>query len=71
MTRREELLEEKIAMQEEYKLIRNAIKSVTTHNGMQNLQLEINKLDTRLTLIDKELELVQLEENFLKENTEK
>lgn len=67
MTRREELLEEKIAMQEEYKLIRNAIKSVTTHNGMQNLQLEINKLDTRLTLIDKELELVQLEENFLKE----
>lgn len=67
MTRRNELLEEKIAMQEEYKLIRNAIKSVTTHNGMQNLQLEINKLDTRLTLIDKELELVQLEENFLKE----
>lgn len=67
MTRRKELLEEKIAMQEEYKLIRNAIKSVTTHNGMQNLQLEINKLDTRLTLIDKELELVQLEENFLKE----
>lgn len=64
---REELIREKIAIKEELQSLRNAIKSVATQNGMQNIQLEISKVNTRLSLIDKELELVQLEENFVKE----
>lgn len=64
---REELIREKIAIKKELQALRNAIKSVSTQNGMQNIQLEISKVNTRLSLIDKELELVQLEESFVKE----
>ena len=64
---KEELIREKIAIKEELRALRNAIKSVSTQNGMQNIQLEISKVSTRLSLIDKELELVQLEESFVKE----
>lgn len=64
---REQLIAEKLALKTEYNLLRKQISSVTTSNGFQNIQLEIQKIDTKMNLIDKELELVQLEENFIKE----
>lgn len=65
---REELIREKLALKIEYNLLRKQISSVTTSNGFQNIQLEIQKIDTKMNLIDKELELVQLEESLEQNN---
>ena len=67
---KKDLLEEKLALKIEYQNLRKQISSVSTLNGFQNIQLEISKVDTKMNLIDKELELVQLEENLLQENQE-
>ena len=62
-----ELMAEKSAMKTELQNLRQGIKGVFSHDSMQNIELEIQKITTRINLIDMELSIMNQEEAFAKE----
>lgn len=62
-----ELIAEKSAMKTELQNLRQGIKGVFSHDSMQNIELEIQKITTRINLIDMELSIMNQEEAFAKE----
>ena len=62
-----ELIAEKSTIKTELQLLRQQTKGVFTYKEMEKIRLELEKINTRMSLIDKEIEILTEEELFSKE----
>ena len=62
-----ELIAEKSTIKTELQLLRQQTKGVFTSKEMEKIRLELEKINTRMSLIDKEIEILTEEELFSKE----
>lgn len=62
-----ELIAEKSSMKIELQNLRTSVKGVFSYEKLQQINIEIDKINIRMSLIDKELEIINLEEAFAKE----